>query len=82
MNNLPLKLIPACLHLRHKMMYVDDRQMRPGLVDNQSETRVFWCNQTMDPLGPDRSRVGPEQCSQSRSCYCAAGSSSKSTSAV
>jgi hypothetical protein len=69
MDDRPLQLAPTCIHLRHKMMYVDERQMTPGFVDNQSDTRVFWCNETMDPLGPDRRPVGPDECrSATRSC--------------
>lgn len=66
-----LNLKPTCVHLRHKLMYVDERQAVPGYVDDQSDTRVFWCEQTMDPLGPDRRNVKPGDCQASRDCYCA-----------
>ena len=39
----PLNLKPCCLHLRHKMMSCDERQNIPGLVDSESDTRVYYC---------------------------------------
>ncbi|NOG52857.1 MAG: hypothetical protein HND57_00770 [Planctomycetes bacterium] len=64
------KPIPTCVHVRHKMMYVDQNQMTPGRVDDSSSTRVFWCNKTMDPLGPDDRPVTPRLCHANRTCYC------------
>lgn len=64
----PLNLEPACLHLRHKMMYVDPRQATPGYVDNGSDTRVFLCARTQEVLGPDDGPVGPEVCGTGRAC--------------
>lgn len=60
----------SCQNLRHKLMYVDMRQNTPGLVDDSSDTRIFFCNKTQDQFGPDNEPVGPKDCSQSRSCYC------------
>jgi len=65
-----LELVPACVHLRHKMMYCDARQERPGMVDVSSDTTVFFCTRTHDALGPDDEPVGPKLCDTSRSCYC------------
>jgi hypothetical protein len=66
----PLNLKPCCLHLRHKMMYLDPRQMTPGLVDDGSDSRVFLCQLTQHVLGPDDGQVSPTQCSsESRGCF-------------
>jgi hypothetical protein len=64
-----LKLMTTCLHLRHKLMYVDSRHATPGFVDNSSDTRVFWCMKSQDCRGPDGSPVTPCDCSGSRACY-------------
>lgn len=69
MQDRPLKLIPTCTNLRHKEMYTDDRQAVPGLVDDQSNTRIFWCLHTMDPLGPDSEPVTPRLCAPGRTCF-------------
>lgn len=65
----PLVLQPTCVHLRHKLMYVDDRHMQNGKVDTQSDTRVYWCGCTQDALGPDSNSAGPRSCNGSRSCF-------------
>ena len=71
----PLDLKPCCLNLRHKMMYVDPRQMTPGLVDDGSDTRVFLCLLTQHVIGPDDGQVSPRQCcSESRACFRGAAS--------
>ena len=65
-----LTLKATCLNLRHKMMYVDERQNTPGLVDDSSGTRVFFCTCTHDSLGPDHEPCSPQDCQASRRCYC------------
>ncbi len=65
-----LKLKIACLNIRHKLMYVDDRHATVGLVDDSSDTRVFFCVKTQESLGPDGQAVSPTDCKNSRSCYC------------
>jgi hypothetical protein len=66
----PLNLKPCCLHLRHKMMYVDPRQATPGLVDDESDSRVFVCQITQSVLGPDDEPVKPTMCdSTGRACF-------------
>jgi hypothetical protein len=67
----PLDLKPCCLNLRHKLMYCDPRQATPGLVDSNSDTRVYLCVLTQEVLGPDGIPVSPADCCTSRSCYCA-----------
>jgi hypothetical protein len=43
---------------------------RPGLL-HWSDTQVYWCNVTMDPLGADEAEANPKACQPGRSCYCA-----------
>ncbi len=70
----PLNLKPCCLQLRHKMMYVDPRQMTPGMVDDGSDTRVFLCMKTQNAIGPDDGPVSPSACSsEGRGCFHGAG---------
>jgi hypothetical protein len=65
----PLKLQQTCLHLRHKLMYVDERQSIPGVVDDSSDTRVFFCMKSQDAIGPDHEPVAPTVCTKGRSCF-------------
>jgi hypothetical protein len=65
----PLSLKVCCDHLRHKMMYVDDRQAVRGLVDDSSDTRVFFCIRSQESLGPDGQPVSPGDCTPDRPCY-------------
>jgi hypothetical protein len=64
------------MNLRHKMMYCDPRQATPGLVDDQSDTRVYTCALSQEVLGPDGRPVSPATCSAARSCYKAPASPS------
>ncbi len=64
-----MNLKVTCLHLRHKLMYCDERHEQRGLVDDSSDTRVFFCVNTGDALGPDAEAVGPECCNASRACF-------------
>lgn len=65
-----VQLTVACKSLRHKLMYVDERHARRGVVDDSSDTRVFFCVRSGDSLGPDGEPVSPSECATSRSCYC------------
>ncbi|MGE3107048.1 MAG: hypothetical protein AB7G11_07985 [Phycisphaerales bacterium] len=66
---LPLQLKPTCRCLRHKMMYCDPRQDRPGFIDANSDTRVFFCTKSQDSLGPDNVAAHPADCKPGRGCY-------------
>lgn len=66
---LPLQMKATCLCLRHKMMYCDERQDRPGFVDANSDTRVYFCTKSQDSLGLDNEPVHPEDCKPGRACY-------------
>jgi hypothetical protein len=41
---------------------------RPGLL-HFSDTQVYWCNVTMDPLGPDVRAATPKLCQPGRTCF-------------
>jgi hypothetical protein len=69
----PVRLRVTCMHLRHKLMYCDDRHVQRGLVDVNSDTRVFLCAKTQEVLGPDDRPVSVGECSNGRACYCAGG---------
>lgn len=69
----PVKLRITCMHLRHKLMYVDERHAQRGMVDVNSDTRVYWCAKTQEALGPDQQHVAPDVCSNGRACYCHGG---------
>ena len=66
----PVQLKVSCMNIRHKLMYCDDRHSTPGLVDDTSSTRVFFCVKTQEVLGPDGAAVHPSDCKAGRSCYC------------
>lgn len=65
----PVELSITCLSLRHKLMYVDDRQKLPGMVDSESSTRIYFCTKTQEQLGPDDAPVNPQACSPERACH-------------
>ncbi|MCK4872093.1 MAG: hypothetical protein KAS72_05165 [Phycisphaerales bacterium] len=65
----PIKLKVSCLHIRHKMMFCDERHAVFGMVDDSSDTRVFYCAKTQDALGPDDAPATPAECTPTRACY-------------
>lgn len=69
----PVRLTASCLHIRHKLMYCDERHDAPGMVDDSSSTRVFFCIKTQESLGPDGVAVHPEDCREGRGCFCRGG---------
>ena len=69
--------IQTCVNLRHKLMYVDSDHMQPGLVDDSSTTRQYWCQRTQDARGPDGAPVSPQACSASRECHCGRGGAAR-----
>jgi hypothetical protein len=66
----PVHLQVACENMRHKLMYVDSRHAQRGMIDSNSDTRVYWCTRTMEVLGPDNEPVSPRDCHTGRPCYC------------
>ena len=69
MANDDIVLQSCCQHLRHKMMYCDARHATRGRVDDSSDTRVFFCVQTGEALGPDARGACPQDCQSDRQCY-------------
>ncbi len=69
-DDAPVNLRPTCLHMRHKLMYCDSRHDAPGMVDDSSSTRVFFCSKSQEVLGPDGHAVHPDSCASGRSCFC------------
>ena len=65
----PVKLQVTCIHMRHKLMYVDERHAQIGMVDTDSDTRVYLCAKTEDALGPDNEATHPDVCKPDRGCY-------------
>ena len=47
----PVKLEKACAHIRHKLMYSETSHAVRGMVDDSSDTRVFFCVKTFEALG-------------------------------
>lgn len=69
-ENLPIHLEVSCAHIRHKMMFCDDRHAHFGRVDTTpNDSRVFYCAKTQDALGPDNNPVSVAECDPSRPCY-------------
>ena len=66
----PVELKVCCQSIRHKLMYVDERHATPGMIDDSSSTRIFFCVKTQESLGPDGEPVSPTDCAATRSCYC------------
>lgn len=57
----------CCVRLCCKSMsYRPDE--RPGLL-HYSDTQLYWCNETMDPLGRDEAEANPMACQPERNCY-------------
>jgi len=69
-ENTEVALKACCQHLRHKMMYCDERHDVPGMVDDSSDTRIFFCAKTQDALSPIDEPVSPTCCTTARECYC------------
>jgi len=69
MADKPLSLFdkPICQHLRTKALYIPG-----GSLQNLAETNPnshYWCNCTMQVVGPDSRFVSPDNCKQTRTCF-------------
>ena len=62
------RVVTICKYLRTKAAYIGDEGCREALAV-PSETAIYWCNRTGEPLGPDADLVGPEECAQERPCF-------------
>jgi hypothetical protein len=70
MSQESLPVVPACMHLRSKNMYVSGT-MDPARDDYEfSGDGYCWCGKTQHPLGPDDKFVERPLCSvPERTCY-------------
>jgi hypothetical protein len=67
LNDSSLPPTPCCVRLACKSMtYRSDE--RPGLL-HFSDTQLYWCNITLDPLGPDERTANPRLCQPGRACF-------------
>jgi hypothetical protein len=67
LNDSSLPPTPCCVRLACKSMtYRPDE--RPGLL-HYSDTQVYWCNITMDSLGPDARDANLKLCQPGRKCF-------------
>jgi hypothetical protein len=60
-----------CRHLRNKGMYVyTDGPGAEGETDEDYDSSVYWCLQTMQDFGPDNEIADGRSCRNgSRTCY-------------
>ena len=66
-KGLPIFKRAICQNLRTKALYVPG-----GNLGNLAETNPYsnyWCNCTMQVVGPDDQFVSPEGCKGARSCF-------------
>jgi hypothetical protein len=71
LNQLPIvePRASACRHLRNKGMYVYTDGQGSDTEDD-FDSSVYWCFNTMKNFGPDDDFVGGRECrNASRSCY-------------
>ena len=62
-------LLPPCMYLRSKAIYVTG-DPDPKCEEEMGSTRFdCWCNKTQYELGPDQSLVDRTQCVEGRDCY-------------
>jgi hypothetical protein len=58
-----------CTHLRHKGMYVFSTPDPEAFAFHPDyDATVFWCTQTMKPIGPDEQPVHADCCIAGRAC--------------
>ncbi|MEQ8819558.1 MAG: hypothetical protein RLY93_04890 [Sumerlaeia bacterium] len=57
----------CCVHLRCKSMYYRADE-RPGLL-HKEEQMGYWCDKTVDDLGPDEGLATHRGCQPGRGCY-------------
>ncbi|MEX0611746.1 MAG: hypothetical protein WD738_14465 [Pirellulales bacterium] len=67
LNDSSLPPMRCCVRLACKSMtYRQDE--RPGLL-HFSDTQLYWCNITLDPVGPDQRDASPKLCQPGRACF-------------
>ncbi len=60
-----------CESLRSKKFFMLDR-LATSAVDYIDGANHVWCCETQEVIGPDNSRVDPDNCGPGRSCYSSA----------
>ena len=71
---LPIFNRPICQNLRTKAIYIPGGNLQNltllviGRVENNPGSH-YWCNCTMQVVGPDDQFVSPDACKQSRNCF-------------
>lgn len=68
---LPIFNRPICQNLRTKAIYIPGGNLQ-NLVENNPGSH-YWCNCTMQVVGPDDQFVSPDACKQSRNCFAPVG---------
>jgi hypothetical protein len=58
---------PCCIHLCCKTMYYRPDE-RPGRL-HTSDTQTYWCDKTLERVGPDGEIATPTVCDQARRCF-------------
>ncbi len=66
-KTLPMYNRTVCQNLRTKALYIPGGNLQ-NLVEENPGTH-YWCNCTMQVVGPDDQFVSPNACKQSRSCF-------------
>ena len=59
-------LTKACETLRWKGMFIDADDDPTVQLSN---SRIYWCAYTQNPVGPDGDVVDEDTCTSSRKCY-------------
>ena len=59
-------LTNRCTDIRWKGMYIDADDDPTVPLSN---TRIYWCDRTQNPVGPDADVVDEDTCTASRKCY-------------
>ena len=62
---------PFCGQLRSKKYFMLDR-LATSADDYIDGANHVWCCETQEVIGPDNSRVSPENCTPGRACYVSA----------
>lgn len=64
-----LPVLPACMFLRSKAIYVTG-DPDPKTPEESESTRFnCWCNKTQHVMGPDNELVERASCVEGRDCY-------------
>ncbi len=69
----PTSLLPVCMNLRSKAIYVTGNP-DPQCKAEEGSTRFnCWCNKSQHVMGPDNQLVDRNACTEGRECFVARG---------